>query len=62
MFILLAFKGFFSFHTALFWRFHVWGGITTLGARFMPLKCWTPAGHGGLFAVFMPPRNLPRVG
>ena len=38
------------------------GGITTLGARFMPLKRWTPAGHGGLFAVFMPSRNLPRAG
>ena len=38
------------------------GGITTLGVRFIPLKRWTPAGHGGLFAVFMPPRNSPRVG
>ena len=38
------------------------GGITTLGVRFMPLKRWTPAGHGGLFAVFMPSRNLPCVG
>ena len=38
------------------------GGITTLGARFMLLKRWTPAGHGGLFAVFMPSRNLPRAG
>ena len=38
------------------------GGITTLGVRFMPLKHWTPAGHGGVFAVFMPSRNLPRVG
>ena len=33
------------------------GGITTLGVRFIPLKRWTPAGHGGVFAVFMPPRN-----
>ena len=38
------------------------GGITTLGVRFMPLKRWTPAGHGGVFAVFMPSRNLPRAG
>lgn len=38
------------------------GGITTLGVRLMPLKRWTPAGHGGLFAVFMPPKNSPCVG
>ena len=38
------------------------GGITTLGVRFMPLKRWTPAGHGGVFAVFMPSRNLPCAG
>ena len=38
------------------------GGITTLGVRFMLSKRWTPAGHGGLFAVFMPSRNLPRAG
>ena len=38
------------------------GGITTLGARFMLLKRWTPAGHGGVFAVFMPSRNSPCVG
>ena len=38
------------------------GGIITLGVRFIPLKRWTPAGHGGVFAVFMPPRNLPCVG
>lgn len=38
------------------------GGITTLGVRFMPLKRWTPAGHGGLFAVFMPPRCSPCAG
>ena len=37
------------------------GGITTLGVRFMPLKRWTPAGHGGVFAVFMPPQNSPRA-
>lgn len=28
------------------------GGITTLGVRFMLSKRWTPAGHGGVFAVF----------
>lgn len=38
------------------------GGITTLGVRFMPLKRWTPAGHGGVFAVFMPPQNSPCAG
>lgn len=38
------------------------GGITTLGVRFMPSKRWTPAGHGGVFAVFMPPQNSPSVG
>ena len=38
------------------------GGITTLGVRFMPLKRWTPTGHGGLFAVFMPPQNSPCAG
>ena len=38
------------------------GGITTLGVRFMLLKRWTPAGHGGLFAVFMLPRNSPCAG
>ena len=38
------------------------GGIITLGVRFMLSKRWTPAGHGGLFAVFMPSRNLPRAG
>ena len=37
------------------------GGITTLGVRFMLLKRWTPAGHGGVFAVFMPPRCSPYV-
>lgn len=41
----------------------VWeGGITTLGVRFMPLKRWTPAGYGGVFAVFMPLRNSPCAG
>ena len=49
-------------HTVLFWHFCVGGGITTLGARFMLLKRWTPAGHGGVFAVFMPPQNSPRMG
>ena len=38
------------------------GGITTLGVRFMLLKRWTPAGHGGVFAVFMPPRYSPCAG
>ena len=37
------------------------GGITTLGVRFVLSKRWTPAGHGGLFAVFMPPRCSPYV-
>ena len=27
----------------------------------MPLKRWTPAGHGGVFAVFMPLRCSPCV-
>ena len=49
-------------HTVLFWHLYAWGGITTLGVCFMPLKRWTPAGHGGLFAVFMPSRNSPCVG
>ena len=47
---------------AFFWRFYVGGGITILGVRFMLSKRWTPAGHGGLFAVFMLSRNLPRAG
>lgn len=49
-------------HTVLFRRSCMGGGITTLGVRFMPLKRWTPAGHGGVFVVFMPFRNLPRAG
>ena len=49
-------------HTVLFWHLYAWGGITTLGARFMLLKRWTPAGHGGVFTVFMPSRNSPCVG
>ena len=49
-------------HTVLFWHLYAWGGITTLGARFMPLKRWTPAGHGGVFTVFMPPQCSPCVG
>ena len=50
-------------HTVLFWHLYAGGGgIITLGVRFMLLKRWTPAGHGGLFAVFMLPRNSPRVG
>ena len=48
-------------HSA-FLAFLYGGGITTLGVRFMPLKRWTPAGHGGVFAVFMLPRNSPHVG
>ena len=47
---------------AFFWRFYVGGGITTLGVRFMLLKRWTPAGHGGVFVVFMPPQCSPCVG
>ena len=62
MFLLLAFKEFFSLHTVFFWHFRVGGGITTLGVRFMLLKRWTPAGHGGVFAVFMPPRYSPCAG
>lgn len=49
-------------HTVLFRHFCVGGGITTLGVRFMPLKRWTPVGHGGVFAVFMPSWNLPCAG
>lgn len=49
-------------HTVLFRHFCVGGGIITLGVRFMPLKRWTPAGHGGVFAVFMPPQNSPCAG
>ena len=49
-------------HTVLFRRSCMGSGITTLGVRFMPLKRWTPAGHGGVFVVFMPSRNLPRAG
>ena len=49
-------------HTVLFWHLYAWGGITTLGVCFMPLKRWTPAGHGGVFAVFMPPQNSPCAG
>ena len=49
-------------HTVLFWHFCVGGGITTLGVRFMLLKRWTPAGHGGVFAIFMPPLNSPCAG
>ena len=47
---------------AFFRHFCVGGGITTLGVRFMLLKRWTPAGHGGVFAVFMPPQCSPCVG
>ena len=45
-----------------FFRHFCAGGITTLGMRFMLSKRWTPAGHGGVFAVFMPSRNSPCVG
>ena len=38
------------------------GGITTLGVCFMLSKRWAPAGHGGLFAVFMSPQNSPCAG
>ncbi len=62
MFLLLAFKEFFSLHTALFRRSCMGGGIITLGVRFMPLKHWTRRSYGGLFAVFMLPRNLPCAG
>ena len=48
-------------HSA-FSAFQHGGGITTLGVRFMLLKRWTPAGHGGVFTVFMPSRNSPCVG
>ena len=49
--------------TQCFFGVPAWGGgITTLGVRFMPLKRWTPAGHGGVFAVFMPPQNSPCAG
>ena len=49
--------------TQCFFGTSVWGGgITTLGVRFMLLKRWTPAGHGGIFTVFMPSRNSPCVG
>ena len=49
-------------HTVLFWHLYAWGGIITLGVRFMPLKHWTRRSHSGLFAVFMPSRNSPRAG
>ena len=45
-----------------FRHFRVGGGIITLGVRFMPLKRWTPVGHGGVFTVFMPSRNSPCAG
>ena len=49
--------------TQRFFGTSMWGGgITTLGVRFMLSKRWTPAGHGGLFAVFMPPQCSPCVG
>ena len=49
-------------HTVLFRHFCVGGGITTLGARFMPLKHWTRRSYDGVFAVFAPSRNLPCAG
>ena len=48
-------------HSAFSAFLHV-GGIITLGVRFVSLKRWTPAGHGGVFAVFMPPRYSPCAG
>ena len=45
-----------------FRHFRVGGGIITLGVRFMLLKRWTPVGHGGVFAVFMPLRCSPCAG
>ena len=48
-------------HSAFSAFLHV-GSIITLGVRFMLLKRWTPAGHGGVFAVFMPLRNSPCAG
>ena len=35
------------------------GGIIILGVRFIPLKLWTPAGHGGVFAVLCCPGIRP---
>ena len=49
-------------HTVLFWHLYAWGGITTLGVRFMLLKRWTRRSYGGVFAVFMPPQNSPCAG
>ena len=49
-------------HAVLFWHLYAWGGIITLGVRFMPLKHWTRRSYGGLFAAFMLPRNSPRAG
>ena len=46
----------------IFFTFLCGGGIITLGVRFVSLKRWTPAGHGGVFAVFMPPRYSPCAG
>ncbi|WP_418241878.1 hypothetical protein, partial [Dysosmobacter sp.] len=48
--------------TQRFFGVPAWGGITTLGVRFMPLKRRTRRSYGGLFAVFMPPQNSPSVG
>ena len=48
--------------TQCFFGVPVWGDIITLGVRFMLLKRWTPAGHGGVFAVFMPPQCSPCAG
>ena len=62
MFLLQAFKEFFSLHTVLFWHLYAWGGIITLGVRFVPLKRWTSAGHGGLVSVFVPTRCSPCAG
>ena len=49
-------------HAVLFGHLYAWGGITTLGVRFMPLKRRTRRSYGGVFAVFMPPQNSPCAG
>ena len=51
MFLHPVFEGLFPLHTVLFWHLYAWGGITTLGVRFMLLKRWTRRSYGGVFAV-----------
>ena len=46
-------------HTVLFWHLYAWGGITTLGVRFMLLKRWTRRSYGGVFAVLCRPGARP---